>query len=171
MVRSGQDERTLVFLDTNVLSEAFRLHQAARKGLFKLLHPTGGQAPGCAGVGREQICAQRVQGHQKSAWISEGRSGALAFFAACDETVMLSVPDTIGQQHRRPVARRRNTTPSKLICANCPAIQPGSHLQRSTRYFRRRYPAQLMSIHRSGAIQRLAARMSGRTPGSGRGGA
>ncbi|VVD62763.1 PIN-like domain-containing protein [Pandoraea commovens] len=31
------DERTLVFLDTNVLSAAFRLHQEAREGLFKLL--------------------------------------------------------------------------------------------------------------------------------------
>ncbi|MGO4306153.1 PIN-like domain-containing protein [Cupriavidus sp. RAF12] len=31
------DEQTLVFLDTNVLSAAFRLHQEAREGLFKLL--------------------------------------------------------------------------------------------------------------------------------------
>ncbi|MCX4176709.1 MULTISPECIES: PIN-like domain-containing protein [Paraburkholderia] len=31
------DEETLVFLDTNVLSAAFRLHQEAREGLFKLL--------------------------------------------------------------------------------------------------------------------------------------
>lgn len=30
-------EQTLVFLDTNVLSAAFRLHQEAREGLFKLL--------------------------------------------------------------------------------------------------------------------------------------
>ncbi|SOZ99775.1 hypothetical protein CBM2626_A40320 [Cupriavidus taiwanensis] len=31
------DDETLVFLDTNVLSAAFRLHQEAREGLFKLL--------------------------------------------------------------------------------------------------------------------------------------
>ncbi|MBY4865152.1 hypothetical protein K6W76_01270 [Burkholderia anthina] len=35
--RALVDERTLVFLDTNVLSAAFRLHQEAREGLFKLL--------------------------------------------------------------------------------------------------------------------------------------
>jgi predicted nucleic acid-binding protein len=35
--RALADEKTLVFLDTNVLSAAFRLHQEAREGLFKLL--------------------------------------------------------------------------------------------------------------------------------------
>ncbi|SDG42696.1 hypothetical protein SAMN05216466_103309 [Paraburkholderia phenazinium] len=45
---------------------------------------------------------------------------------------MLSVPDTTEQQHRLPVARWQNTTPSKLTCANYPVIQPDSHLQRST---------------------------------------
>lgn len=35
--RALASEQTLVFLDTNVLSAAFRLHQEAREGLFKLL--------------------------------------------------------------------------------------------------------------------------------------